>query len=52
MSNTMLALAALALALTAVVAAGAYRGLATVRDRRRAAWELDRVEWRRWITRP
>ena len=51
MTNTMIALAALAVALTAVVGAGTYRGLATARNRRRAAWEMDRVEWRRWITR-
>lgn len=52
MTNTMIALAALALAMTAVVGVGAYRGLALARHRRRAAWELDRAEWRLWITRP
>ncbi len=52
MTNTMIALAALAVAMTAVVGARAYRNLAVARHRRRAAWELDRVEWRRWMTRP
>lgn len=30
----------------------AYHGLAGVRAERRAAWELDRAEWRQWISRP
>jgi hypothetical protein len=41
----------LVLALAAVVVTFTYRGLAAVRARRRAAWELDRVEWRRWLSR-
>ena len=41
----------LVLALAAVAVTFSYRGLAALRARRRAAWELDRVEWRRWIVR-
>jgi hypothetical protein len=40
------------LALAAAVALVSYHGLAGARARRRAAWELDRAEWRQWITRP
>lgn len=42
----------LALALTLAAGAVAHFALAGVRARRRAAWELERAEWRRWITRP
>ena len=45
----MLLFVALALA-TAVVLAIYYLG--GLRARRRAAWELDRAEWRKWISRP
>lgn len=41
----------LVLALAAVAVTFSYRGLAALRARRRAAWELDRGEWRRWIIR-
>lgn len=41
----------LVLALATVVVTFSYRGLAALRARRRAAWELDRVEWRRWLSR-
>jgi hypothetical protein len=30
----------------------AHRGLRNWRVHRRAAWERERAEWRRWITRP
>ncbi len=30
----------------------AHRGLRAWRFERRAAWERERAEWRRWITRP
>lgn len=36
---------------TAIIAA-TYRSLAGLRARRRTAWELERAEWRHWITRP
>ena len=42
--------ATLVLAL-ATLAVASYRGLVTLRARRRTAWELDRVEWRRWLRR-
>jgi hypothetical protein len=29
-----------------------HRVLAGVRVTRRVAWEVDRAEWRRWISRP
>jgi len=29
-----------------------YPQLRGWRKKRRAAWELDRAEWRRWLTRP
>ena len=35
---------------TAVVLAIYYLG--GLRAQRRAAWELDRAEWRKWISRP
>ena len=53
MTTTTFALVLLALALAvAITAAGAHFALAGVRGRRRAAWELDRAEWRRWMSRP
>lgn len=51
MSNTTIFLAVLAVALTAVVLGATQRALVGARARRRATWELDRAEWRRWITR-
>jgi hypothetical protein len=50
MTQTIL-LALLIVALAALVALMMYHGLAGARARRRAAWELDRAEWRQWITR-
>lgn len=41
-----------ALAIAIAVGGPAHRALAGARARRRAAWEVDRAEWRRWITRP
>lgn len=41
----------LVLALAAPVALKMHHGLAGARARRRAAWELDRADWRQWITR-
>jgi hypothetical protein len=32
--------------------AGIYPNLRGWRRRRRAAWEVERAEWREWITRP
>jgi hypothetical protein len=49
MSQTILAYVAVALAAAVAVAIYFFGG---VRARRRAAWELDRAEWRRWISRP
>ena len=43
--------ALLMLALATVAVAFSFRGLVALRARRRAAWELDRAEWRRWLTR-
>jgi cell division protein FtsL len=43
--------ALLMLALATVAGTFSYRGLVALRARRRAAWELDRDEWRRWLTR-
>ena len=37
---------------TIAVVAFTYRASAGVRGRRREAWELERAEWRRWISRP
>lgn len=42
----------LAVALATAIAAFTYRASAGIRARRREAWELDRAEWRRWISRP
>lgn len=52
MMDTTLALVLLALAVTIGAGAAGYFALAGVRARRRAAWELGRAEWRRWISRP
>lgn len=38
--------------LLATAAAVTYRASAGLRGRRREAWELERAEWRRWISRP
>ena len=43
--------ALLMLALATVTVTFSYRGLVAFRARRRAAWELDRAEWRRWLSR-
>jgi hypothetical protein len=43
--------ALLMLALATVAVTFSLRGLVALRARRRAAWELDRAEWRRWLTR-
>jgi hypothetical protein len=48
-SRTILSYVALALATAVVLAIYHFGGL---RARRRAAWELDRAEWRKWISRP
>jgi hypothetical protein len=45
-------LAFLTMTLTTAVAGTTYRSLAGLRARRRAAWDLERAEWRLWITRP
>ena len=42
----------LAVALATAIATVTYRASAVLRSRRREAWELDRAEWRRWISRP
>jgi type II secretory pathway pseudopilin PulG len=34
------------------LSAALYPGLRGWRRRRRAAWEMERAEWREWITRP
>jgi hypothetical protein len=34
------------------VSLAAHHGLRGWRERRRAAWELDRAAWREWISRP
>jgi hypothetical protein len=49
MTNTIL-VAFLAVALVTAVAT--YPSLAGLRARRRRAWELERAEWRLWISRP
>ncbi|HET7470976.1 MAG TPA: hypothetical protein VFJ81_14930 [Gemmatimonadales bacterium] len=49
MTKTIL-LAFLAIAL--VTALATYRSLAGLRAKRRTAWELERAEWRLWISRP
>jgi hypothetical protein len=52
MTNTTMALVLLGAVLLIATAGVARFGLAGALARRRAAWELERVEWRRWITRP
>ena len=52
MTNTTIFLALLAIVLSIVVGGATHFALAGVRARRRAAWEVDRAEWRRWISRP
>jgi hypothetical protein len=42
----------LAVPLATAIIAAAYRSLAGLRARRRTAGELERAEWRHWITRP
>jgi hypothetical protein len=42
----------LAVTLALAIAAFTHRATAGLRVRRREAWELDRGEWRRWISRP
>jgi hypothetical protein len=51
MPSTIL-VALLAVALAMAVAAVTYRASAGLRARRREAWELERDEWRQWISRP
>ena len=41
----------LAVALATTILVFTYRASAGVRGRRREVWELDRAEWRRWISR-
>jgi hypothetical protein len=43
--------ALLAVALATAILVFTYRASAGLRGRRREAWELDREEWRRWISR-
>jgi hypothetical protein len=50
MPSTIL-LIVLAVLLTTAIGAVAYR-VSPAHARRRAAWELERTEWRRWISRP
>ncbi|HYC32274.1 MAG TPA: hypothetical protein VEB59_08295 [Gemmatimonadales bacterium] len=52
MTNTTMVLALLATVLAIAVGGILYTPLAAARARRRTVWELDRAEWRRWITRP
>ncbi|MEZ0336290.1 MAG: hypothetical protein ACAI18_20040 [Gemmatimonadales bacterium] len=52
MTVTTIALVLLGVALAIASGGAARRDLAGVRARRRAAWELDRAEWRRWMARP
>ena len=49
-SSILFALVAVTLATTIV--AVTYRASAGLRGRRREAWELERAEWRQWISRP
>ena len=49
MTNFTLVAFAMVLALLAV---GTYRVLHSWRVRHRVAWELERAEWRLWISRP
>ena len=51
MSSTIL-FVLFAVALATVTAAVTYRASAELRGRRRQAWEVERAEWRRWISRP
>lgn len=46
---TIFILAAIA-ATVVLLAAGTYSALRGWRVRRRAAWEVERAAWRRWIT--
>jgi hypothetical protein len=38
--------------LATALAAVTYHASSGLRGRRREAWELERAEWRRWISRP
>lgn len=38
--------------LATAIAAVTYRASSGLRGRRREAWELERAEWREWISRP
>jgi len=42
----------LVLVLLLALSMALYPPLRSWRRKRRAAWELDRAEWRRWLTRP
>lgn len=44
--------ALLFIAVATAIAAVSYRASAGLRGRRREAWELERAEWREWISRP
>ena len=48
-SQIILAYVAVALAATVVLATYYFGG---IRLQRRTAWELDRAQWRKWISRP
>jgi len=50
--NTSTLLAILAVSLAIAAAAPVYVGVLAYRAKRRAAWQLDREEWSRWISRP
>jgi hypothetical protein len=52
MTNTTMVLVLFAVAGVIAVGSATRLALAGPRARRRAAWELDRVEWRRSMTRP
>lgn len=52
MTSTTMSLLSLAVVLTIVIGRASRGPLAGARARRRVAWELDRVEWRRWMSRP
>ena len=41
-----------ALVLATALAAVTYHASSGLRGRRLEAWELERAEWRRWISRP
>ena len=51
MSTTTMALMLLATGVAIVAGRAVYTALAAAHTRSRTAWELDRAEWRRWITR-